>query len=297
MTTEQIECYLALVNEKTYAEAAEYLQIPQQAVIKIIKSLEKELSAELFIKSASQLVPTSAGRMLYARMYYILSQYRELDRAAAPYRQHSSPVLDVGSMYFAEYFDLVSLLHEFLEAHPSSNVCLHEFRANEISGLFNSKRLTCAFLYKELYDGPYSRALDIADDPLVVIMSRQLAGQYSGPVELSALKDRRFILLQGDRMLHRHFLSLCINAGFVPNELSVNARVSTVIELVQSSDAVSLLPLSFTRNIPSGSNISILLPAAPMSLSLSLICADAVPSKEYLQFESFVAEFLTLRDS
>lgn len=294
MTPKQIECYLALIDKKSYSEVAEMLQLPQSVLLKNMKSLEKELAVELFVKSNSQLHPTDAGRMLYAHMYYILSQYRELERVANTHRAYVGTTLDVGSMYFAEFFDLISLLHDFQLAHPQITARLHEFRANETLNLLNTQRLSCAFMYKEFFQRSYSRMLDIAEDPVVVIMNKRLAGQYRQPLDLADLKNRRFILLQGDVMLHRYFQNICIDAGFVPNELLVNARVSTVLELVQSSDAVSLLTSSFTSNIPADSNIEILQLARPHTLTLSLICANAVASEEYLQFESFVADYLDL---
>lgn len=294
MTPKQIECYLALVDKKSYSEVAEMLQISQTALLKNIKSLEKELSIELFVKTNAKLYPTDAGRMLYAHMYYILSQYRELNQTANMNRTYMGSTLDIGSMYFAEFFALISLLNDFQRAHPRINARLHEFRANEILNLLNTQRISCAFMYKEFFQGNYSRMLDIAEDPVVIIMNKHFAGRYTQPLDLATLRNRRFILLQGDVMLHRYFQSVCIDAGFVPNELLVDARVSTVLELVQSSDAVSLLTSSFTSNIPDDSNIEIMQLAKPHVLTLSLICTNAAASKEYLQFESFVSDYRAL---
>ena len=65
MTINQLNCFLAAVNEKSYTRAANSLYISQPAISKSIAKLEAELGFELLRRLDDQLVPTEAGRRYY----------------------------------------------------------------------------------------------------------------------------------------------------------------------------------------------------------------------------------------
>ncbi len=65
MTNGQINCFLTLVEEGSFAKAASALFISQPAISKSISKMEEELGFALLERKVGSLQPTAAGSMLY----------------------------------------------------------------------------------------------------------------------------------------------------------------------------------------------------------------------------------------
>lgn len=78
MTNGQIRSFLAVVNERSYARAANALYISQPAISKNLSKLEAELGFPLLERTGGVLQPTEAGKQLYDFFTRVESEYLEL---------------------------------------------------------------------------------------------------------------------------------------------------------------------------------------------------------------------------
>src|SRR3954467_3311818 len=78
MKLEQLSHLTAIVEHRSLRAAARRLNVPQPALTRSIRSLEKELGVELFLREASGMVLTDAGRKFHVRASAIV---HEADRA------------------------------------------------------------------------------------------------------------------------------------------------------------------------------------------------------------------------
>ena len=76
MTILEIECFLSICEHKTISRAAEALYITQPSLSSRLKTLERELGGELFVrkKGAREMSLTDAGK----EFYKLALQYEEL---------------------------------------------------------------------------------------------------------------------------------------------------------------------------------------------------------------------------
>src|SRR5512132_4313390 len=65
MDTRQLAAFCAVVERKSFSQAAERLGVTQPAVSLQIRSLEKRLGRQLLDRSGRRVEPTEAGRRLY----------------------------------------------------------------------------------------------------------------------------------------------------------------------------------------------------------------------------------------
>src|SRR5258707_3194686 len=65
MDTRQLAAFCAVVERRSFSQAAEQLGVTQPAVSLQIRSLEKRLGLRLVDRSGRRLAPTSAGRRLH----------------------------------------------------------------------------------------------------------------------------------------------------------------------------------------------------------------------------------------
>jgi len=78
MTNGQINCFLTVVEEGSFAKAANTLFISQPAISKSISKLEEELGFSLLERKVGSLQPTAAGNLVYHFLKSARSNYHNL---------------------------------------------------------------------------------------------------------------------------------------------------------------------------------------------------------------------------
>src|SRR5213082_1567608 len=78
MDTRQLAAFIAVVERRSFSQAAEQLGVTKPAVSLQIRSLEKRLGVHLLDRSGSRVEPTEAGRRLYRGAQRLLAQEEQL---------------------------------------------------------------------------------------------------------------------------------------------------------------------------------------------------------------------------
>src|SRR6266496_4718168 len=78
MDTRQLAAFCAVVERKSFSQAAERLGVTQPAVSLQIRSLEQRLGRKLLDRSGRRVEPTEAGLRLYASAQRLLAAEEQL---------------------------------------------------------------------------------------------------------------------------------------------------------------------------------------------------------------------------
>ena len=78
MDTRQLAAFCAVVERKSFSEAAERLGVTQPAVSQQIRSLEERVGQQLLDRSGRRVEPTEAGNRLYRSAQRLLALERQL---------------------------------------------------------------------------------------------------------------------------------------------------------------------------------------------------------------------------
>ena len=78
MNNRQLEYFITIVNEGNIANAARALYISDSALSQLIKKLEEEVGARLFIRTRNAMQLSFAGRKLYEYALSTVQGYRQL---------------------------------------------------------------------------------------------------------------------------------------------------------------------------------------------------------------------------
>src|SRR5213082_1898984 len=78
MDTRQLAAFCAVVERRSFSQAAEQLGVTQPAVSLQIRSLEKRLGLQLLDRSGRRVEPTEAGRRLYRSAQRLLAVEEQL---------------------------------------------------------------------------------------------------------------------------------------------------------------------------------------------------------------------------
>src|SRR6476659_10700830 len=78
MDTKQLAAFIAVVERRSFSQAADQLGVTQPAVSLQIRSLEKRLGLQLLDRSGRRVEPTEAGRRLYRSAQRLLALEEQL---------------------------------------------------------------------------------------------------------------------------------------------------------------------------------------------------------------------------
>jgi DNA-binding transcriptional LysR family regulator len=126
MDTRQLAAFCAVVERKSFSQAAERLGVTQPAVSLQIRSLEQRLGRQLLDRSGRRVEPTEAGRRLYASAQRVLAAEEHLldDLDADDEGAALTGTLELGASTGPGGTVVPLLLCEFQEQHPELGVRL-----------------------------------------------------------------------------------------------------------------------------------------------------------------------------
>src|SRR5947207_12703497 len=125
MDTRQLAAFCAVVERKSFSQAAERLGVTQPAVSLQIRSLEQRLGTRLLDRSGRRVEPTEAGQRLYASAQKLLALEEQLlEEVAGESEGELTGPLELGASTGPGGTVVPVLLCEFQEQHPDLRVRL-----------------------------------------------------------------------------------------------------------------------------------------------------------------------------
>ncbi|GIF16588.1 LysR family transcriptional regulator [Actinoplanes teichomyceticus] len=195
MELRQLEYFVAVAEERHFSRAATRLHVVQSAVSAAIKTLERELGAQLLDRNAKRVRLTDAGAALLPRARVALDAARDARDAVDEVRSGLRGTLRLGVLTSIRLLDLPALLGEYHRRHPG--VLLQTSAAPSGSaGLvarLTEHRLDLAFVSLPGPPPPGIRLIDLAHAPLDLVLpaDHPLAGRPTVPI--TDLTDLDFI--------------------------------------------------------------------------------------------------------
>ncbi len=125
MDTRQLVAFCAVVERRSFSQAAEQLGVTQPAVSLQIRSLEKRLGRQLLDRSGRRVEPTEAGQRLYRSAQRLLAQEEQLLAELGEEAEGElTGRLEIGASTGPGGTVLPVVLGEFQRAHAAVQVAL-----------------------------------------------------------------------------------------------------------------------------------------------------------------------------
>jgi DNA-binding transcriptional LysR family regulator len=125
MDTRQLAAFCAVVERRSFSQAADQLGVTQPAVSLQIRSLEKRLGLQLLDRSGRRVEPTEAGRRLYRSAQRLLAVEEQLLADLGEEAEGElAGTLEIGASTGPGGTVIPLALAEFQEVHPAVHVSL-----------------------------------------------------------------------------------------------------------------------------------------------------------------------------
>lgn len=236
MTINQLNCFLAAVNEKSYTRAANSLYISQPAISKSIAKLESELGFELLRRLDDQLVPTEAGRRYYDFITKTWTEHAQLlDEIRALL---SAPLVDlrVGCPNTWEpAFLYRGITCSFERDFPELRFTFESRRLQELITLLEAERLDIVLTH-DIFSPPGRGVISerVGETECGIVCSPEVFRRLRVPEDLA---EYEFFVFDGqiDKRFGGVLTRICEDYGFRPQTRYIENLDAALYEIARSS--------------------------------------------------------------
>ena len=195
MDTRQLAAFCAVVERKSFSQAAERLGVTQPAVSLQVRSLEKRLGRQLLDRSGRRVEPTEAGIALYRGAQRMLQLEGQLvEELEAGDDQELRGTLEVGASTGAGSTVVPVLLCEFQRGNPAVAVSLSISDTQSVVDRVAERELELGVV------GAARRHRGVVFEPLFrdeVVLAVPPAHRFAGhAVTLEQLREEPLIVMQ-----------------------------------------------------------------------------------------------------
>jgi DNA-binding transcriptional LysR family regulator len=269
MELRDIKSFIEVANHRSFTKAAENSYLSQPSLSKAVKKLEEELHVKLFDRSTRRLLMTDAGRIVYRQGQQVLASLNELptlleeliDVAAGEIKVGIPPL--IGTLFFPH------IARTFHEQYPNVKLKLFEHGAKLIEQLVEESQIDVGLIVLPV-DKSVFNIYPFINDEFVLYINHTHPLAKRASVNLSELKDEKFIIFTKDFALHDYFINACKEAGFTPSISYESSQWDLILELVASKLGITLLPKSIfeKQNNPTIKTIALQTPSLHWKLGI-----------------------------
>jgi DNA-binding transcriptional LysR family regulator len=194
MDTRQLQAFCAVVEKKSFSQAAEQLGVTQPAVSLQVRALEQRLGQSLLDRSGRRVEPTEAGRRLYRSAQRMLALEEQLLDEVSADDGRLTGTLAIGASTGPGAHLVPLLLCDFQREHPDLHVALSIWDTQTVIDRVVDRQLELGVV------GALRRHRSLEFEPLVrdeivlaVPPGHDAAG---GTISLDELKEETLIVMQ-----------------------------------------------------------------------------------------------------
>jgi DNA-binding transcriptional LysR family regulator len=250
MELRQLSHFVAVAEDSHFTRAAARVHLTQSSLSSSIRTLERELGSDLFVRSTRRVELTEAGRALLPAARRAVAAAEDGQDAVAGVRGLVRGKLAIGVIQTQTVgmVNVAVLLARYHRRHPAVSLRLHHAGVASLVHQTADGELELAIV--DLPLGPQShriRARPIGTEALLLAVAADdpLAGRSR--VRLIDLADREFVEYRSDSSLRASIDRACQAAGLHRRVACEVDTIPDLVELVALGVGVSLVPPAAVR--------------------------------------------------
>lgn len=212
-----LECFLAIVEHKTFHRAAKVLNMAQPPLSRRIAGLERELGSALFSRQSRQIQLTEVGAAFAGEARTVLEQAALAARVAREHARGFRGHVRVAYPGSAGYSVVPLAMRSFRNAHAQATVTVHSILGHRQIDALRAGTIDVAL---DRGAAPWRdlKVTRLRADRFIVVLNEHHPLAARGTVTLESLAHEPFVALAATRGGGTPDLvrTICAGAGFVP---------------------------------------------------------------------------------
>ena len=241
----RMKCFIAAAETGNLTKAAEKMSITQPAMSFQIRELEKEIQADLVVRSRGGITLTEAGRLTEYGFKRIIAGYERLVsevRASGTEKKR----LIVGYHGNVEWAGLNAKIAAFSEKYPHVEVAVVKQNWKELADYLEMGVVDCAFLEEHELNNRYAlQSIPFLTDHPCVAMSpvHPLAGREI--IYPEDLKDEKILMNNHASQSIDAMFELMRSIGVPEEHMVFFDNLETPMAMAAANQGLAVMPASF----------------------------------------------------
>src|SRR6476646_11918534 len=274
--------FLAVANELHFGHAATRLYISQPSLSDQIRTLERTLATDLFVRTSRQVELTPAGRALLEEAPVALAALEHAAERARLAGEGVTGTVRLGYAPMAGYETLGTILTAVEHDSPNVTVIASESFSAQIPGRVLAGELDVGLsLHPESMRGVRTELLRM--EPLAVLLGEGHPLAEVDPIPLGRLESETLLLFPRELAptYYDRVIAACEQSGFQPRiRTFADPPPQAMVARLRATDEVGLPPASFAFHAAAAQLgvVARTLVEPPISVDWSLVWASRAQS-------------------
>lgn len=239
MNIRDLTAFQMIAKEKSITKASKLLYMTPQGLSKVVKNLENELNAELFVRTTAGIQLTESGQCLAEYADKIVTDYGELRREVLHIQQRSHGAVDLLSAYGILRLVTPECIMAFQKKYPEIEFHYREYPDRQVERLFQEREGNVAFSIADFDERLYEvTELDVFPVKLLVNERHPLSRKEA--VTIDDLRGEPLYIESSEFKIHHMILDKCRAAGFQPNIVFETSGFSLCHKMVKANKGISV---------------------------------------------------------
>ena len=272
MQLQQLVYFVAVAETRHFGRAAQQVHVAQPSLSQQIRTLERELGADLFHRARGNIALTDAGEALLPVARRMLA---DADNARVEVQEIAG--LRRGRVRLGATPSLCAalvprVLAAFHRRHPGIQLLIEEGGSRDLVSQLATGSLDLALVIVPLQrHDPALATTELFNEDLVVVSPQRpggKAGNEPAPMHITDLRERPLVMFRHGYDLREATLAACRAEGFEPGYAVEGGEMDTVISLVEAGLGTAVVPstVAARHNLPAA-------PFAPPGLTRTVALA------------------------
>jgi len=243
MNTRNFKCFQTVYEERNLQAAASKLFLSPQGLSKIIKSLEEECGAPLFVRTKEGFIPTESGKVFYEKSKVVTKDLNEMFSSIEALNDKEKRFKIGFAAGTIRAID-IALVREYMENNPEILASWHEQENSRVLKQVINDEIGFGFVIgKPAETNIKAVKLKSIDVVLYVYNGHRLWNEPE--VELLDIKNEPIISMNEKYHIYQDVINACRMNGFNPDIVAKVSEGQSIYQLVKNKIGIGVAPRFF----------------------------------------------------
>ncbi|MFJ5271862.1 LysR family transcriptional regulator [Streptomyces sp. NPDC088358] len=292
MQFQQLQYFVAVAETRHFTRAAELVHVAQPSLSQQIRSLERELGADLFLRARGNITLTDAGEALLPLARRILADADTARHEVQELAQLRSGRVRLGATPSVCTGLLPDVLRAFHDRYPGIRLLIEEGGSHDLVRELARGALDLALVVLPLpTPSPALTTVELLREDLVVVSSPKSPAPGRGrTVRIPDLEGERMVMFRHGYDLRELTVAACRAEGFEPDFAVEGGEMDAVLGFVRSGLGLAVVPRMVATRSGRGLRVT---PLAPPGLHRTIALAhrsDVAPPRAARELQRMLLE-------
>lgn len=289
----RLRAFCLVVELKSFSRAAAVKFMTQSAMSHLIRSLEQDLDEKLLVRGTRTVMPTPAGKVLYAHAQEILRQYQNINEDMCALTAKMRGTLQVISTRIIAQNLLPEVLYSFNRSHQDVVVNISLGKTEQVIKTLADGSADVGFFEGSVKEIP-SHAEKISTDEIALIASDSHPLACRKSITPNQLAEQIFLMPEAGSGIREYADTYLRSLGAPPEKLRIVMTIGDphlLVKMVQSGAGIAFVSrCAAAQSLQNGSVVRLPVSRKRLVRNLYMIVNPdtSLPARS---FSKFVREF------